>query len=216
MTLFDTAVGRCGVAWGDAGLLAVALPAASDAATRALLRRYLAIRARADHPMATDAGPGHGVAATTDIGDGLPADFDAADPIPADPIPADRVPPDVAAAISRMAGLLDGVPDDLADVRVDLRGAPEFHRRVYEVTRSIPPGGTRTYGEVAARLGMPGAAQAVGQALGRNPVPIVVPCHRVLAAGGTMHGFSAPGGIETKRRMLVIEGALAPPPPTLF
>ena len=63
---------------------------------------------------------------------------------------------------------------------------------------------------------MPGAAQAVGQALGRNPVPIVVPCHRVLAAGGAMGGFSAPGGIETKRRMLVIEGATAPAPPTLF
>ncbi|MCK9893032.1 methylated-DNA--[protein]-cysteine S-methyltransferase [Frankia sp. AgB32] len=185
MTLFDTAVGRCGVAWSDAGLVAVALPAASDAATRALLRRYLATRAHATGPEITDGGD-------------------------------DSRPAEVAVAIARMVELLDGVPDDLADVRVDLSGAPEFHRRVYEVTRSIPPGGTLTYGEVAARLGMPGAAQAVGQALGRNPVPIVVPCHRVLAAGGAMHGFSAPGGIETKRRMLVIEGAIAPPPPTLF
>ena len=96
---------------------------------------------------------------------------------------------------------------------LDLDGVPEFHRRVYDVARAIPPGETRSYGEVAAALGEPGAAQAVGRALGRNPVPIVVPCHRVLAADGRLHGFSAPGGIETKRRMLALEGAGAP---TLF
>jgi methylated-DNA-[protein]-cysteine S-methyltransferase len=184
-TLFDTAVGRCGLAWGSAGLVAVALPAATDAATLALLRRDVAARAGA-----VRAGAGW---------DG-----------------ADGPPVEVVEAIARMVGLLDGVADDLADVRVDLTGVPAFHQRVYEVARSIPPGRTLTYGEVAARLGMPGAAQAVGQALGRNPVPIVVPCHRVLAAGGAMGGFSAPGGIETKRRMLVIEGAAAPAPPTLF
>jgi len=84
---------------------------------------------------------------------------------------------------------------------------PAFHRRVYEVARAIPPGMTLSYGEIAARAGAPGAARAVGQALGRNPFPIVVPCHRVLAAGGKIGGFSAQGGIATKRRMLAIEGA---------
>ena len=73
-----------------------------------------------------------------------------------------------------------------------------------------------TYGDIADRLGQPGAARAVGRALGDNPYPIVVPCHRVLAADGSMHGFSAPGGVTTKRRMLQIEGALAPDEPTLF
>jgi methylated-DNA-[protein]-cysteine S-methyltransferase len=122
-------------------------------------------------------------------------------------------PPAVAAAIDAITGLLAGAPDDLASVTLDLHGVPEFHRRVYDVARAIPPGETRSYGDVAAALGEPGAAQAVGRALGRNPVPIVVPCHRVLAADGTLHGFSAPGGIETKRRMLALEGAGAP---TLF
>jgi methylated-DNA-[protein]-cysteine S-methyltransferase len=122
-------------------------------------------------------------------------------------------PPSVAAAIDAITGLLAGTPDDLASIPLDLDGVPEFHRRVYDVARAIPPGETRSYGEVAAALGEPGAAQAVGRALGRNPIPIVVPCHRVLAANGALHGFSAPGGIETKRRMLALEGAGAP---TLF
>ncbi|SNQ49469.1 Methylated-DNA/protein-cysteine methyltransferase [Frankia canadensis] len=193
--LFDTAVGRCGVAWGADGLVAVALPAGTDAATLALLRRDVVA-----------ASPGTGPAdASCDGASGDGAAGAAGGP-----------PAEVAEAIARMIGLLDGVPDDLADVRVDLTGVPAFHRRVYEVARAIPPGRTLTYGEVAAQLGIPGAAQAVGRALGRNPVPIVVPCHRVLAAGGAMGGFSAPGGIGTKRRMLVIEGAMTPAPPTLF
>lgn len=116
-------------------------------------------------------------------------------------------PPVVAAAIERIVSLLDGEPDDLAGVALDLDGVPAFHRRVYEVARTIPPGATLTYGEVARRVGEPGAAQAVGQALGHNPCPIVVPCHRVVAAGGRLGGFSAPGGGATKRRMLEIEGA---------
>jgi methylated-DNA-[protein]-cysteine S-methyltransferase len=84
------------------------------------------------------------------------------------------------------------------------------------VARAIPLGEVLTYGQVAARLGDEGAARAVGRALGRNPFPIVVPCHRVIAAGGRLGGFSAEGGATTKRRMLVIEGALPPTPPTLF
>jgi methylated-DNA-[protein]-cysteine S-methyltransferase len=170
-TLFDTALGRCGIAWSDRGIAAVELPAPDDDATRRRLRRAL--------PGAHEDAP----------------------------------PPDVAAAIDAIVRLFDGEPDDLASVVLDMEDVPEFQRRVYDVTRTIPPGETLSYGQVAARLGEPGAAQAVGRALGRNPFPIVVPCHRVLAANGALHGFSAPGGIETKRRMLAIEGAGAP---TLF
>jgi methylated-DNA-[protein]-cysteine S-methyltransferase len=92
---------------------------------------------------------------------------------------------------------------------------PEFNRRAYEIARAIPPGKTLTYGDIAHRMGLPGSAQAIGQAMGNNPFPIVVPCHRVMAAGGKDGGFSARGGVVTKRRMLVIEGALADEP-TLF
>jgi methylated-DNA-[protein]-cysteine S-methyltransferase len=88
-----------------------------------------------------------------------------------------------------------------------MEGVPEFHQRVYEVARTIPPGNTLSYGDIAARLGSPRAARAVGQALGRNPFAIVVPCHRVLGAGGKIGGFSAQGGIDTKRRMLALEGS---------
>lgn len=112
----------------------------------------------------------------------------------------------VAEAVAGMVALLAGEPVDLSDVAIAL-DVSAFDRDVYLVTRAIPPGSTLTYGEVAARVGQPGAAQAVGQALGRNPVPVVVPCHRVLAAGGQVGGFSAGGGALTKRLMLEIEGA---------
>ena len=92
------------------------------------------------------------------------------------------------------------IPLDMADV-------PDFNRRVYEVARTVPPGATITYGEIAARLGDPQDARAVGEAMGRNPFAIVVPCHRVVAANGKMGGFSAYGGVATKQRMLIIEGA---------
>jgi methylated-DNA-[protein]-cysteine S-methyltransferase len=78
---------------------------------------------------------------------------------------------------------------------------------VFEIARTIPPGRTLSYGEVAQALGDATLARAVGQALGRNPFPIIVPCHRVLAAGGKAGGFSAPGGVKTKARLLEIEGA---------
>ena len=94
-------------------------------------------------------------------------------------------------------------------VALDLDAATEFHRKVYEVARTIPPGQTMTYGEIARRLGVPHEAREVGQALGRNPVAIIVPCHRVLGADGKMGGFSANGGVATKRRILEIEGASA-------
>ena len=116
-------------------------------------------------------------------------------------------PPEVQQAIEQMVALLCGASSDLSAIALDMDQVPAFHRRVYEVARAIPPGMTLSYGDVAARVGAPGAARAVGQALGRNPFPIVVPCHRVLAAGGKIGGFSAQGGVVTKRRMLAIEGA---------
>ena len=130
---------------------------------------------------------------------------------------AEAVPPAaVANAVIGIVRLLDGEPEGLDDVPLDLDGVPEFNRQVYAVARTIPPGATLCYGDIAARLGQPGAARAVGRAMGDNPCPIVIPCHRVLAADGSLHGFSSYGGIATKRRMLQIEGALAPDEPTLF
>jgi methylated-DNA-[protein]-cysteine S-methyltransferase len=101
-------------------------------------------------------------------------------------------------------------------VALDMEGVPPFHRRVYEIARTIPPGATLSYGDVAARLDAPGAARAVGQALGRNPFALVVPCHRVLAARGKAGGFSARGGVATKLRLLALEGARPADQPALF
>jgi methylated-DNA-[protein]-cysteine S-methyltransferase len=116
-------------------------------------------------------------------------------------------PPAIQRVIDAVTALLRGERTDLAFVPLDMEGLPDFHRRVYDVARTIPPGATMTYGEIAARLGDPGSARAVGQALGRNPIPVIVPCHRVLAAGGRRGGFSAPGGTTTKLNLLAIEGA---------
>ena len=117
------------------------------------------------------------------------------------------IPTQVIAAANDMAALLNGEPRDLSHIDLDDTGLDDFRRAVYAATRAIPPGQTATYGEIARVLGDPNAARAVGSALGSNPYPIVVPCHRVLAANGALHGFSAPGGITTKRRMLEIECA---------
>lgn len=130
---------------------------------------------------------------------------------------AESAPPAfVAAAIQRIRALLEGAHDDLADLPLDMQGVPEFHQRVYEVARAIPPGRVLTYGEVARRIGEPGASRAVGQALGLNPFAPVVPCHRVLAAGGRSGGFSAEGGANTKLRMLEIERTQFGDAPGLF
>jgi methylated-DNA-[protein]-cysteine S-methyltransferase len=116
-------------------------------------------------------------------------------------------PAAVRQAIAAIVSLLRGEQADLSFVALDLDGVPPFERRAYEAVRAIPPGRTQTYGDIAAVLGEPGAARAVGQAMGRNPVPVIVPCHRVLATGGGLGGFSASGGVTTKLRMLGIEGA---------
>jgi methylated-DNA-[protein]-cysteine S-methyltransferase len=118
-------------------------------------------------------------------------------------------PPGVERAIDGIVALLEGKASDLSTVALDMDGVPPFARRVYEVARTIPAGRTLTYGEVAARIGARGASRAVGQALGRNPFAIIVPCHRVLAAGGKAGGFSATGGVATKLRLLSIESAVS-------
>jgi methylated-DNA-[protein]-cysteine S-methyltransferase len=122
----------------------------------------------------------------------------------------------VQRVIERINDLLAGGRDDLTDVDLDFSVVSPFNRRVYEIARAIPPGQTLTYGQVAKAMDDPGAARAVGKALGENPWPIVVPCHRVLGADGKSGGFSAPGGVETKARMLTIERAKTNDVPTLF
>ncbi len=165
LTLFDTAIGRCGVAWGERGLLGIQLPESSDAATRARLRKKA--------PTAQISAP----------------------------------PEYVVHSCDAMTELLNGKAVDLSFVPLDLVHVSEFNRSVYDITRAIPPGETLTYGEIAIRLGDKLLSRAIGQALGQNPFPIVIPCHRVLAANGKTGGFSANGGVATKFRMLAIERA---------
>jgi methylated-DNA-[protein]-cysteine S-methyltransferase len=123
---------------------------------------------------------------------------------PVDPVAA---PAAIRAAIDGIRAVLAGEPRDLQELVLDERGIDPFRRRVHAATRRIPPGPTATYGEIARAIGDPGGARDVGAALARNPMPIIVPCHRVVAANGALTGFSAPGGLATKRRMLELEGA---------
>ena len=125
-------------------------------------------------------------------------------------------PADVRRVIDGIVALLRGEASDLSAAALDMDGVSEFDRRVYDVARGIAPGATLSYGEIAARLGERGLARDVGQALGRNPFPLIVPCHRVLAAGGKAGGFSANGGVTTKLRLLTIERARTSDAPTLF
>jgi len=172
--VFDTAIGRCAIAWGARGIVGVQLPEAREADTRARVRQL--------HAGAHEATP----------------------------------PLEIQRALDGIVALLRGEHPDLSGLPLDMAAVPAFHRRVYEVARTIPPGATLSYGEIGDRLGSRGLARAVGQALGRNPFPIVVPCHRVLAAGGRVGGFSASGGITTKLRLLAIEGRRAAATPSLF
>jgi methylated-DNA-[protein]-cysteine S-methyltransferase len=173
-TLFDTAIGRCAIAWGPSGVLCLRLPEKNDEVLRNAMRDIVTF------------------------------------------IEEKRPTKDMTQKIARIVSLLEGGRDDLRSIQVDMTGMPEFHRRVYEVSRTILPGETMTYGEVAKALGEPGAARAVGAALGANPIPIIVPCHRVLGANGKMTGFTAPGGVNTKMRLLSIERARIGREPTLF
>jgi len=125
-------------------------------------------------------------------------------------------PTDVQQVIDAITALLDGEKQDFSAAMLDMIEVPQFHQQVYAVARTIPAGATLTYGDIATRLGDRLLAREVGEALGQNPFPIIVPCHRVLAAGGKVGGFSAAGGVTTKLRLLEIEGASIGEPPTLF
>lgn len=128
----------------------------------------------------------------------------------------DTAPAAIQAVIIRLQALMTGERVDLSQSPLDLSGLPDFHRRAYAIALAIPPGETRSYGEIAQQLGEPGSARAVGQAMGSNPFPPIVPCHRVLAAGGRSGGFSSPGGLDMKRRLLGIERARIGNEPGLF
>jgi methylated-DNA-[protein]-cysteine S-methyltransferase len=171
--LFETAIGACGIAWSERGIVGVQLPEGSTRATQSrLLRRF---------PFAGEARP----------------------------------PADVQHTIEDIVALLGGERTDLGRAVLDSEAVPQFNRRVYDIARAIPAGSTLSYGEVAERLGDRNLARDVAEALGHNPFPIIVPCHRVMAAGGKTGGFSAPGGVRTKLRLLSIERA-QPGGPTLF
>ncbi len=174
IALFETAIGPCGIAWGDRGVRATALPHRRRELTRAHLRRRLPGAREAEAPAA------------------------------------------VEEAISGLVALLDGARSELTEVVLDLDEIDPFDRRVTEAARTIGPGETLTYGELARRIGAPGEAREVGKALSRNRFPLIVPCHRVVAADGRLGGFSAPGGAETKRRLLAIERPHAGGEATLF
>ncbi|MGV9414269.1 methylated-DNA--[protein]-cysteine S-methyltransferase [Nocardia sp. NPDC003693] len=124
--------------------------------------------------------------------------------------------PEIAGIIEKVRAHLAGELDDLSWIPLDTSPINDFDNAVYAITRAIPPGHTLTYGEVANRIGAPGGAQAVGQSLGRNPIPLIIPCHRVLAADNALTGFSAPGGVSTKQTLLEIERTPGFGEPTLF
>ena len=129
---------------------------------------------------------------------------------------ASAPPRPVAKAIAHVERYLAGEQIDFARVALDLSGVSDFHRKVYQTMRSIGWGQTTSYGALAQWVGSPEAARAVGQAMGRNPIPVIIPCHRVLASGGKVGGFSAFGGADTKQRLLALEGVyLAAAPPRL-
>lgn len=161
--LFDTVIGRAGIAWSALGVTRIALPEASEAATHQRLAAH---------------APG-GAAAP---------------------------PPDIARAIALIVQHVAGQPAPLEDIALDMTGVPPFHQRVYEVARAIPCGRTMSYGALAVQVDVPGGARAIGRAMGANPFPIVVPCHRVLAANHGSGGFSAHGGVQTKAKLLAAEG----------
>src|SRR2546421_9750039 len=172
--IFDTAIGPCGIVWGERGITGVQLPMGSEDKTRKRIHQR-----NGDLPEAEPTG-------------------------------------EVRRAVDEIKELLAGKPKDLSDVVLDLDDVPEFNRGVYDIARTIPPGKTMTYGDIAKKLGGVELSRDVGQALGRNPCPIVVPCHRVLAAGNKPGGFSANGGVVTKLKMLTIEGAVVNHTPNLF
>ena len=173
-TIFDTAIGRCGIAWGYSGIVGVQLPEAREIETR---KRLLHL-----YPDAREMRP----------------------------------PLNIQIAIEGIAALLRAEACDFSDVTLDMSGIHAFNQRVYQIAREIPRGATLTYSDIAVRLGASGAVHAVAQAIARNPFVIIVPCHRVLEAGGYADKISPHGGLISKRRLLSIEGTGCPSSKTLF
>jgi methylated-DNA-[protein]-cysteine S-methyltransferase len=122
----------------------------------------------------------------------------------------DAPPAVIAALIEKVTMHLRGELQDFSDAPVDLSALGEFDRAVMQAALKIPAGETRTYGDLAKAVGRPAEARAVGQVMARNPIPLIVPCHRVVAANGGLGGFSAPGALQTKTRLLAIERAKFP------
>jgi methylated-DNA-[protein]-cysteine S-methyltransferase len=163
-SIFDTAIGPCGIAWNDNGITAFQLPEEDVAATEK--------RLAAKSPNQKKGNP----------------------------------PSKIKAAIAQVQKHFDGKPQTFADVPIDFSAIDGFDAEVYRALRKVPPGQTITYGELAKATSKPGGARAVGRAMATNPIPVIIACHRVFAAGGKLHGFSAYGGIVTKQRILELEG----------
>jgi methylated-DNA-[protein]-cysteine S-methyltransferase len=160
--LFDTAIGFCGLAWNERGVIRLRLPEAARARTE---KRLSARAAKAE-----------------------------------------TAPPEIDRLIADIQSYMTGRSTDFSAVTLDLTRIGAFEQDVYAAARRIPFGRTMSYGELAQQIGMPDAPREVGQALARNPIPIIVPCHRILAKGHRIGGFSAPGGIFTKQQLLALEG----------
>jgi methylated-DNA-[protein]-cysteine S-methyltransferase len=169
--VFETAMGCCAIAWGEAGVARFQLPVKSAEAAERLMRRR-----------ACSAEPG-------------------------------APPEDIAAVVEAAKRYFAGEKTDFSQVRLDLAGEDAFFTRIYAALRRVGWGRTTTYGALAKEVGAGReAARDVGEAMGKNPAPLIIPCHRVLAAGGKIGGFSAPGGSKTKIRMLELEGVRLGPP----
>ena len=162
--LFDTTFGTCAIAWSEAGLTRMQLPAPTRSKTEAR------IRSAGGEPS------------------GMP------------------LPGFAEEAVTAVKSYLGGKDAPLDTLRLDDSFVTSFNASIYRALRRIPRGATVTYGDLAKQVGQPGAARAIGAAMRQNPWPVIVPCHRVLASGGKMGGFSAPGGKATKERLLALEG----------
>jgi methylated-DNA-[protein]-cysteine S-methyltransferase len=121
-------------------------------------------------------------------------------------VQTEKAPPEIDRLIADVQSYMTGRSIDFSGATLDLTSVGAFERDVYAAARRIPFGRTMSYGELAQQIGMPDAARDVGQALARNPIPIIVPCHRILAKGRRIGGFSAPGGVFTKQQLLALEG----------
>jgi methylated-DNA-[protein]-cysteine S-methyltransferase len=172
--IFDTGIGRCGIVWSEAGIVAVQLPEAREIDTRRRLYRL--------YPEARE----------------------------------QRAPLNVEIAIEGIVTQLRGGSGDMSDVTLDMTGHSAFNQRVYEFTRAIPRGETRTYDELAGQMRRAGAELSVAQAIVKNPFMIIVPCHRVLETGHYADKNSPFGGTISKRHLLSLEGTHPIASKTLF